>query len=91
MELKIIEKKDDEIKVEIKGESHTLLNMLKHFLLEDEHVDIASYDMLHVSISEPVFYVRTDGKDPVQAIRDAAVKLTAECDEFTGVFEKTLA
>jgi DNA-directed RNA polymerase subunit L len=49
MELKILEKSDDEMKMEIAGESHTLLNMLKIILLEDERVHTASYDMKHVN------------------------------------------
>jgi len=56
MELKILEKSDDEMKMEIAGESHTLLNMLKIILIEDERVHTASYDMKHINVSEPGCY-----------------------------------
>ncbi|MCD4703745.1 MAG: DNA-directed RNA polymerase subunit L [Methanosarcinaceae archaeon] len=90
MELKIISKEDDEIQLEIKGESHTLLNMLKSVLLDDERVEIATYDMKHVTISDPVILVKTDGTDPIIIVRDAASKLIAQCDEFLTVFNRSL-
>ncbi|MEA1984783.1 MAG: DNA-directed RNA polymerase subunit L [Euryarchaeota archaeon] len=90
MELKIISKEDDEIQLEIKGESHTLLNMLKSVLLDDERVEIATYDMKHVTISDPVILVKTDGTDPITVVKDAASKLIAQCDEFLTVFDSSL-
>ena len=91
MELKILEKSDDEMKLEIVGESHTLLNMLKSILLEDERVHTASYDMKHVTISEPVLFIKTENADPIDVIKDAVAALIAECDEFISVFDKAVA
>ncbi|AKB85976.1 DNA-directed RNA polymerase subunit L [Methanococcoides methylutens] len=90
MELKILEKSDDEMKLEISGESHTLLNMLKSILLEDERVHTASYDMKHVTISEPVLFIKTENADPIDVIKDAVAVLIAECDEFISVFNKAV-
>jgi DNA-directed RNA polymerase subunit L len=91
MELKILEKTNNEIRLEIRGESHTLLNLLKSVLLEDEHVEIATYDMKHVTISEPVLFVKTDGEDPIATIKKAAGNLEARFDNFMQVFQKALA
>ena len=44
MEVKIIRKTDTEIEMEIKGESHTLMNALKGALLADKAVETATYD-----------------------------------------------
>jgi DNA-directed RNA polymerase subunit L len=90
MELKIIDKVDDEMHLEIKGETHTLLNMLKSVLLDDSRVQIATYDMKHVSISDPILYVKTDGTDPIDVIKDALKVLISQCDEFIGVFSKAV-
>lgn len=90
MELKILEKSDDEMKIEIAGESHTLLNMLKIILLEDERVHTASYDMKHVTISEPVLFIKTENADPIDVIKDAVTALIAECEEFVSVFDKAV-
>ncbi|MBU2617216.1 MAG: DNA-directed RNA polymerase subunit L, partial [Euryarchaeota archaeon] len=51
MEIKIFKKTSREIKLEISGETHTLLNALKSVLLEDERVRIASYDIKHPDVS----------------------------------------
>ncbi|AFV24317.1 RNA polymerase dimerization [Methanolobus psychrophilus R15] len=90
MELKIIDKIDDEMHLEIKGETHTLLNMLKSVLLDDSRVQIATYDMKHVSISDPILFVKTDGTDPIDVIKDALRVLISQCDEFIGVFSKAV-
>ncbi|MBN2110163.1 MAG: DNA-directed RNA polymerase subunit L [Methanosarcinaceae archaeon] len=86
MELKIIDKTDDEMHLEIGGETHTLLNMLKSVLLDDERVQIATYDMKHVSISDPVLFVKTDGADPIDVVKDSLQVLVSQCDEFISVF-----
>ncbi|AEH61680.1 RNA polymerase dimerization [Methanosalsum zhilinae DSM 4017] len=90
MELKIIDKTDDELSIEIKGEDHTFLNMLKFILLEDERVNIASYDMKHVSISDPILFVKTENTDPVDVVRDALAILISQCDEFIESFTHAL-
>ncbi|WP_305064654.1 DNA-directed RNA polymerase subunit L [Methanococcoides sp.] len=90
MELKILEKSDDEMKMEIAGESHTLLNMLKIILLEDERVHTASYDMKHVTVSEPILFIKTENADPIDVVKDAVAKLITDCEEFATVFNKAV-
>nr|QNO48009.1 DNA-directed RNA polymerase subunit L [Methanosarcinales archaeon ANME-2c ERB4]QNO48192.1 DNA-directed RNA polymerase subunit L [Methanosarcinales archaeon ANME-2c ERB4] len=86
MNLKILNKTDTELEMELVGETHTLLNLLKTILLEDDAVEIATYDIKYLGISEPIMYVRTNGKDPVQAVRSAISTMIAICDEFKSVF-----
>ena len=88
MELTILKKSEKEINIRVSGESHTLLNMLKTALLENPHVEIATYDIKHPTISDPVLFVRTDGKDPVEVIKKASNDLIKECDEFIDLFSK---
>ncbi|MCQ1536062.1 DNA-directed RNA polymerase subunit L [Methanosarcina sp. KYL-1] len=90
MELNILSKTENELEVELKGETHTLLNMLRDLLIKDERVEIAFYDMKHVSISDPILYIKTDGSDPIQVLRDAASILVAQCVEFSDVFSKAV-
>lgn len=90
MELKIIDKTDDEMHLEIIGENHTLLNMLKSALLDDQRVQIATYDMKHVSISDPILFVKTDGADPIAVVKDATNSLMTQCDEFMSIFREAI-
>jgi DNA-directed RNA polymerase subunit L len=59
VELNILNKTNNELEVELRGETHTLLNLLKDLLIKDERVEAAFYDMKYVSISEPVLYIKT--------------------------------
>ena len=90
MELNILSKTENELEVELKGETHTLLNMLKDLLIRDERVEVAFYDMKHVSISDPILYIKTDGTNPIEVLKDAASIIIAQCDEFTDVFSKAV-
>ncbi|MCX9012621.1 MAG: DNA-directed RNA polymerase subunit L [Candidatus Methanoperedens sp.] len=88
MELTILNKTKNEISIKIAGETHTLLNALKTALLNNKHVEIATYDIKHPTISDPVLFVRTDGADPIGAIKKASGELAKECDEFINLFKK---
>ncbi len=88
MNLKIIEKTDDEIMVEMAGESHTLLNVLKSSLLDDPRIEVATYDIKHPTISEPILFVKTKGVDPVVAIREASERIIEVYEEFKAVFNE---
>jgi len=58
MELTILKQTKNEINIRVAGETHTLLNLLKTALLNNKHVEIATYDIKHPTISEPVLFVR---------------------------------
>ncbi|HHV24682.1 MAG: DNA-directed RNA polymerase subunit L [Methanosarcina sp.] len=90
MELNILSKTDNELEVELKGETHTLLNILKEILVKDERVEVVFYDMKYVSISEPILYIKTDGTNPIEVLKDAASNVITQCDEFTDVFSKAV-
>ena len=83
MELRVIEKTDAELVIEIGGEDHTFMNVLKGALLETEGVTAATYDMNPEQSggqTDPILTVKTDGRDPLEALEDAAgnIKQTSE-------------
>jgi DNA-directed RNA polymerase, subunit L len=89
MEVKIIRKTNTEIEVEIKGESHTLMNALKAALIADDAVETATYTIEFPGVSEPILYVKTDkSEDPLDAIKKASGLLSGQCDEFIKLFSK---
>ncbi len=90
MELTILNKTKNEINIKVAGETHTLLNALKTALLDSKHVEIASYDIKHTTISDPVLFVRTDGTDPIDVIKKAALDVGRECEEFIDLFKKKM-
>ena len=90
MELNILSKTENELEVELKGETHTLLNLLKELLIKDPRVEVVFYDIKHVSISDPILYIKTDGTNPIEVLKDAASIIISQCDEFIDVFSKAV-
>ena len=91
MELRVIDKTDEEIRLEIAGEDHTFMNVLKGALLETDHVEAATYDMNPEQSggqTEPILSVTTDGSiDPLEAIETAAETIEARTDAFVEAFD----
>ncbi|MQY54497.1 MAG: DNA-directed RNA polymerase subunit L [Methanosarcinales archaeon] len=80
--VKILEKKEKEVRIEIEGEDHTLLAPLTSKLLEDEKVDLATYNIKHTLMSNPVLYVKMKEGDPIEAVKSAAASLASDFEEF---------
>jgi DNA-directed RNA polymerase subunit L len=89
MNVKVLERGSNELRIEIEGEGHTFCNALQKALLEDETIEMAGYDIPHPLVSNPIIYVRTKGKrHPETALREAAEKIRARNREFRTSFEK---
>jgi DNA-directed RNA polymerase subunit L len=79
MELRVIEKTDAELRIEIAGENHTFMNVLKGALLETDSVDAATYDMNPEQSggqTDPVLTVKSTSEDPLDALETAAAAIT---------------
>jgi DNA-directed RNA polymerase subunit L len=91
VEIKILKKTSNELKIEIEGEGHTFCNVLQKALLEDDAIEMAGYDIKHPLTSNPTVYVRTKGKrKPKAALIDAAKKMQKQNNEFKKSFERAL-
>jgi DNA-directed RNA polymerase subunit L len=89
MEIKVLNKTDTELEVEIKGEDHTLMNALKSSLLKDKAVKVATYDIEYPGISNPFLYIQTSkSEDPIDALKKASKDLAGECETFIELFSK---
>jgi DNA-directed RNA polymerase subunit L len=91
MKVNVLKKSPNELKIEIEGGGHTICNLLQKKLLEEDHVDMAGYDVPHPLASNPVIYVRTEGSvKPEQALRNALQKARDINKEFGKELEKAL-
>ncbi len=90
MELLVIDKTDEELRMEVAGEDHTFMNVLKGALLETEGVAAATYDVNPEQSggqTDPVLSVRTDGDvDPLDAVGRAAERVERLTDDFAKAF-----
>ncbi len=80
MEVKIIDIGEDYVRLVIKGEGHTYLNLLQHYLVEDDDVIVARYNIPHPLIGEPEIYIKTSGVDPLEAVKRANEKIIEACN-----------
>ncbi len=93
MKVKILDRKPNELVIEVEGEGHTLCNLLETVLLEDEEVEFASYNISHPLVANPVITVRTKGnRSPEEALKTAVGKILQRGrdlrNEFKKAFEK---
>jgi len=59
MEVKVISKSKNELRIEIVGEDHTFCNLLQNILLDDKNVELAGYDQPHPLIRSSIIYIKT--------------------------------
>ena len=82
MEVEILEKKKNMLKFKVKGETHTLCNILRRELMSDNAIEFAGYRVEHPLINEAIFTVRTGRKDPKKAVKDAITRIKKNADSF---------
>jgi DNA-directed RNA polymerase subunit L len=91
MNVKVLKKTSNELKIEIEGAGHTLCNLIQRRLVEDETTDLAGYDMPHPLASNPIIYVRTkDGVKPEASLRKAVENARDMNKEFSRELDKAL-
>ncbi len=89
MELVIIEETPKKLVFELKGQGHTLCNILKAKLWASKHVKVATYNISHPLIGVPKMIVETDGEiKPRKALSDAAEALRKEVADFKQELKK---
>ena len=91
MELRVIDKQDTELSIEIAGEDHTFMNVLKGSLLETEGIMAATYDLNPEQSggqTEPILTIKTvEGTDPIDALEAASRQLKEETTAFKEAFQ----
>lgn len=89
MKIKVLKETTNELKLEIEGEGHSLLNLLQKTILEDESIEMAGYDVPHPLIDRAILYIHTNGKkSPETVINEATQKVKSRSKEFQKSFKK---
>lgn len=86
MELRVIDKDENELSIEIAGEDHTFMNVLKGSLLELDEIEAATYDMNPEQSggqTEPVLTIKTnDGVDALDSLEEGTNRVIEKATEF---------
>lgn len=91
MDLRVIDKEETELVIEIGGEDHTFLNVMKGALLKTEGVAAATYDVNPEQSggqTEPLLTIKTDDDtDPLDALEAAAATVKDETNALLDAFQ----
>ena len=91
MELKVLSKGKNELRIELVGEDHTFCNLLQNALLQDKNVEIAGYDQPHPLIRSSIVYLRTKrDASPEKALLNALANIQELNKEFNDKFSKAV-
>lgn len=89
MKVNVVKSSDNEMKLEIEGVGHSLLNVLQKTLLEDSNIEVAGYHVPHPLIDTGVLFVHTKDKiQPEKAILEATAKVLELSKDFQTAFKK---
>jgi len=90
MDLRVIDKSDTELSIEIAGEDHTFMNVIKGALLETEGVTAATYDVNPEQSggqTDPVLTIKTDPSvDALDALEAGTDRVIEKADDLTDAF-----
>jgi DNA-directed RNA polymerase subunit L len=88
MDVNVLKREKNELRVEIKGEGHTLCNLLQNVLLQDKSVEIAGYDIPHPLVPASILYVRMKGdSSPQKALERALERIRVDMQDFADKIE----
>jgi len=83
MEIKVLEENKEKIVLEVIGEDHTLLNLIRDELWQDKDVEVAGYHIDHPLVSNPVLTIETNGKESAKkALQSCLDRLKKKNKEF---------
>ena len=91
MKVSVLNMKDTELEIVVEGEGHTLLNLLRDLLLDDEGVVFASYLIDHPMRSAPRLTLRTNGKNALTVLIENTSKMASIVTEFNEKFVNLIA
>jgi DNA-directed RNA polymerase, subunit L (EC 2.7.7.6) len=89
VEIEVTRAGENYVEIKVKGEEHTLGNLIANYLMRLPGVKFASYSMPHPLINEILIRVMTDGSiSPYEAFRKAAEEALKDLDRFEEELEK---
>ena len=89
MKVNVVKSSDTELKIEVEGAGHSLLNVLQKTLLEDSNIEVAGYHVPHPLIDSGILYVHTKGnQNPETVVVEATKKVLDLSKDFQKAFQK---
>ena len=92
MNIRVVNKTKNSVKIEIDGEGHTFCNVLQKTLLQDRDVEYAGYNVPHPLTNNSFLELKVKGsKKPEKILIMSAKKIGVEAEEFKEKIGQALA
>jgi DNA-directed RNA polymerase subunit L len=89
MRVKVLKKTENELKIEVEGAGHSLLNLLQKTLLENDAIELAGYHVPHPLVDKGILYINTkEHQNPEVVVRVATKKVHSLSKKFQKSFQK---
>jgi DNA-directed RNA polymerase subunit L len=88
MDIRVVEKEHDVLRMELPREEETLLIPLVELLQNEEKVVEARYYLGHPSLDRPTLYLKTKGEKPQQVLKRVLKDLSDLYGDALQAFEK---
>ncbi len=82
LEIEVLNDEKNELEFLIKGERHTLPNLLREALLKDSNVEFVAYTLRHPMDEDSKFVIKTKDKSPKKVLTEALKQIEGQLDEF---------
>ena len=87
MNVRVLERSERSLRIEVSGDGHSLCNLVQEALLEDPSVEIAGYHRVHPLSDKFIIYVRVKEGDPDDAVLRAVERLKGRLKELRSLVE----
>ncbi len=82
MNVEILEKTSSKLKIRVKGETHTLLNLIVKEGEENPDIEFIGYYVPHPLKDEAELTIKTRGKEPMETLREELEKTSKKFEEL---------
>ena len=83
MEIKVLNKTKNALKIEIDGEGHSFCNILQKTLIKNKDVEFAGYNVPHPLTNKAIVEIKVKGsKKPEKLLITSAKEIGVTADEF---------
>jgi DNA-directed RNA polymerase subunit L len=90
MEIELVEKDKNSIRIRLIDADMTIINPLLHELDQDETIDEVNYQMGHPELDKPMLYIRVSKGKPQTALKRAAKSLSGQFKDARSKLKKRL-
>lgn len=90
MEIELVEKDKNSIRIRLIDADMTIINPLLHELDQDETIDEVNYQMGHPELDKPMLYIRVSRGKPQTALKRVAKSLSGQFKDTRSKLEKQL-